>query len=231
MKYLIANWKSNKNLDQALKWIREYSLDMMICDELKSRTVHNKLLTIVICPPAIFISGSKPILGKLAKIGIQNVSSKDEGSFTGELNAKSLSGLIDYAIIGHSERRSFFSETEKEIEDKIKLLKENNIKIILCIRNDKDIIYEGVDIVAYEPVEAIGTGKSMSLDDIIKEKNKLKIPKDIAFVYGGSVNLANCEEYIKSDEIDGLLVGSASLDERGFFQITKNVANTIKIQF
>ena len=168
-------------------------------------------------------------------LGSQNVSSFNDGAYTGEVSARSLKeSNVGYSLVGHSERRKNQKETNKEINEKIKRLLENNIIPILCVGETKEErdnqkveevikkqIIEAIEgitpssiekiIIAYEPIWSIGTGIIPSLDDIIKVNNYIEeiLPYN-KIVYGGSVNEENIEN-LKSEKIDGYLLGGLSL--------------------
>lgn len=214
MKYFIANWKANKNLRESLEWI----------DKFLTLQLQNDRIKVVICPPFPLLYPLKEKIKKAKNIylGSQDISQFESGSYTGEVTAKSLQGLVDYAIIGHSERRKHFQENEGSLAKKVFLAQRYQIEPIFCIRNENDHIARTVKIVAYEPVAAIGTGKNEELSNILAMKKKLAVAGEIAFLYGGSVNKANANIYLKSSQIDGLLIGGASLDPRHFFEIIKS---------
>lgn len=215
MKYCIANWKANKNLKEAIEWLNFF------LQQLIQHPILNDDIKIVICPPY-------PLLYPLAQrlknfknvyLGAQNLSAFENGSFTGEITAEMIKDVIQYAIIGHSERRKYFYETESQIEKKIILAKKHHIEPILCVRDEKDKIFPQVKIVAYEPVYAIGTGTNESPEKVLLMKKKLNLNSTTIFLYGGSVNEENVKQYIATGKIDGFLVGAASLDPLKFSQI------------
>lgn len=211
MHYFIANWKANKNLNEAIYWIEKISLEPSWVDRAK----------IVICPPAHLIYPLRTKLQKHESIsfGVQDISQFESGSYTGEITAKSLQGLVNYAIIGHSERRIHLNETNEIIKKKVGLAKKYNIEPILCVRNKEDITTQEVNFIAYEPVHSIGTGENESLEDILKVKKELNLSEKTAFFYGGSVNKDNVRSYLTSDEIKGFIIGTASKDPLDFFNI------------
>lgn len=224
MKYLIANWKANKNLKDTNTWID------IIINQIKSNySLKNKLLKsdiiIIICPPYPLIYPIKSKLNGLKNIfmGSQDISIHETGAYTGEVTAKTLQGLVDYTIIGHSERRKFFNENGETIEKKIINAKNYNIEPLLCVRDEKDNISLHISFIVYEPVYAISTGDGKGnyepIDKILEMKNRLKLRNEVNFIYGGSVNENNISDYIKSDEIQGFFVGGASLDPFRFYKI------------
>lgn len=218
MKYIIANWKANKTFAEVQKWISTFLQHNF--DNIKN-SVH-----IVVCPPSPFIhylyEETKSF--DFISIGSQDVSQYEDGTYTGEVTAKSLSGLVSYAIIGHSERRSFFNETEELIKKKIDLAKKYSIEPILCVRNTSDTIYESVNFIVGEPPEAIsdgsGKGKNLSLEKVLNMRNNLGITTQ-KYIYGGSVNETNITSYISNEHIDGILPGGASLDPDRFYSIVQ----------
>ena len=215
MHYFIANWKANKNLAEAWDWI----------DSLLQIPSRHDRIRIIICPPAHLIYPLKIKLNNNSKIklGVQDLSSYEEGSHTGEITAKSLKGLVDYAIVGHSERRDQLNEDYEQLDRKSNLAIKYNIQPIFCLRSDRDLIPNGVKIIAYEPVSSIGTGQNEDPLKVIGFKHKLNLAQDHIFIYGGSVNSATASSYLNLIEIDGLLVGGASLDPGEFTKIVNSV--------
>ncbi len=211
MKYFIANWKANKNLNEAVQWMDKFLTLPLRYDRTK----------VVICPPypLIFPLKEKIKNSKNIYLGAQDISSFESGSYTGDVSAKSLQAMIDYAIIGHSERRKYFNENDEVLAKKTFLAKKYQIEPIFCVRDDKDKIPNGVQIVAYEPVYAIGSGNNESVEKVLKMKQKIQLPKQSYYLYGGSVNNDNATSYLESSEISGFLVGTASLDPDEFFKI------------
>jgi len=221
MKYIVANWKANKNYSEAEKWIKTFvRYDL---SQLKTK------IRIVICPPFPFI----PLLNEktkdypFIKIGAQNISVFPKGTYTGEVTAENLVGLIDYVILGHSERRRYFKEKEKVLFKKFILAKKWGIEPLFCIRGEKDNFPYQTKFVVYEPVTAIsdgtGVGNNQPLEKILTVKEKLKLASDVKFIYGGSVNEENADYYLENREINGLLIGGASLDPQRFYKIIKRV--------
>lgn len=213
MKYIIANWKAHKNLNQAQEWITEFvTYDF---SHLKHK------VQIIICPPFPFIPllKEKVLNFPFIKIGSQDVSVYYEGAYTGEVTARTLAGIADYSIVGHSERRQHFNESEAILFNKVQHLKQQNIKTIYCIRNIEDKVPESVAMIAYEPVFAIGTGESDSIENVIKVKHELKLSSHTPYIYGGSVTEDNASIFLLNMEIDGVLIGGASLEPKRFYQI------------
>lgn len=188
------------------------------------------------------------------KLAVQNFYWRDHGAYTGEVSASQLHSIADYAIIGHSERRHVFSETEKDIRNKVQSAVRNRIKPILCIgetvserslgeTNDviRDQLTSGLAnltsddlemlVVAYEPVWAIGTGNNANPSDVkdavkvirseLKHLYGAKAAEEVRILYGGSVKASSAADYLAVKDVDGLLVGGASLDSHEFTEITK----------
>ena len=223
MKYLIANWKATKNIKEAVFWCEEFNSLLKSNDKVMS-SLKNKKLKIIICPSHHLIYSVKNKINRALNIsiGAQDISFFEKGNYTGEVSAQNLKGLIDYCIVGHSERRKYLKETENMIDQKISLLRDYDIEPILCIRDKKDFIYKDTKIITYEPVYAIGTGNNESLNKVLEMKKKLHIDLDNLFIYGGSVNETNIKIY-QSDEINGYLVGTASKDPQDFFNIARQL--------
>lgn len=213
MKYFIANWKANKNLKEGAEWI----------DKFLTLPIHSDRIKVVICPPHPLIYPLKQKLPTNTSIslGSQDLSTFESGSYTGEVTAKSLRGLVDFTIIGHSERRKYFNENDEVLFRKTQLAKQYNIEPIYCVRDEKDKIPYGVKIIAYEPVYAIGSGFNEPIEKVLEMKQKIHLPPQTALLYGGSIDQNNADSYLSSAEIGGLLVGNASLDPREFFEIVK----------
>lgn len=216
MKYILANWKANKNFPEVREWIYTF---------VREYRAHENV-TIVIFPPFPFISY---VQGKLKDcknvfVGSQTLSTFGEGSYTGEVTAASLEGMAAYTIIGHSERRKTFSETDEQLAEKVKHALVHTITPVYCVRDENDPIPPNVKFVAYEPITAIGTGKAEPVDQTITMKKKIKLAPGSFFIYGGSVQKENIADYLAAGEIDGFLIGKASLDASHLIQI----ANTAK---
>lgn len=213
MKYIIGNWKANKNVTEAQQWIDSFlQLDL-------SRIKPS--VQAILCPPYPLISLVKEKLKNVSflHIGCQDTSIYYQGAYTGEVTAHTLSGLVEYAIIGHSERREHFRETDSMLFDKVKHLQQVGIKPIYCIRGIDDKVPQGAQYIAYEPVWAIGSGSAESIENILHLKSQLHLQPDVAFIYGGSVTEENAFHFLENNEIDGVLPGGASLDPKRFYEI------------
>ena len=242
-KLIAANWKMNGSfalIDEMLKTLSPL-LEKTSCD-------------VVILPPDVFLfSLKKAIEGTRIEVGAQNVHSETSGAFTGETSAPLLQACgAQWCIVGHSERRMLFSETDEFIRGKTETLLRHGIRPILCIGetleqresgNHEEVVVaqlgKGLSglaaddqlrcIVAYEPIWAIGTGKTAtpeqanSMHRIIRKELESLASSEVAdkmqILYGGSVNAENADTLLSQSEIDGALVGGASLKTDAFPQI------------
>lgn len=183
---------------------------------------------IIICP-------SFTLLDELAKIikqsnpsikielGAQDISPFDEGPYTGEQSGGQIAEFVKYVIVGHSERRINFGETDEQVKDKVAIARKYQLEPIFCVQGKDTPVPAGVHIVAYEPPSAISTGT-------VGEPATPQVAEDVAFfykherhilyvLYGGSVDPSNVHQYTSLPSIDGVLIGGASLDPVSFSQI------------
>ena len=242
-KVIAGNWKMNMLPNEAMNFVD--SLAPLISD------TENE---VIICVPYIDLFYTlMSIQGTNIKVGAQNMHWEESGAYTGEISGSMLKRLgVEYVIIGHSERRQYFAETDETVNKKIKSALNNELKPIICVGETleqrengdtnnivetqielalKDIPSTQIDniIIAYEPIWAIGTGKTATSEDanetikIIRKKISILYGQEIAsrviIQYGGSVKSTNSEELFKMDNIDGALVGGASLDADEFAKI------------
>lgn len=215
MKYIFGNWKANKTLPEVIEWIEFY----------KKEYQPHKEIVVGIAPPAPFLSYIHHELQQCTNtwVGAQTLASIEKGSYTGETTANSLAGVVEFAIIGHSERRKHFGETDEDLLKKVEQSLAHGIIPVYCVRDAQDPIPDGVRFVAYEPVAAIGTGQNEPPAETIAMKKKMNLPTDCIFIYGGSVNETNAAGYLATGEIDGFLIGKASLEVAQFFNIIQAV--------
>ena len=216
--FIVANWKSNKTSIQVQEWFEKFAL-------YKNQLTGKPQKTMVVCVPFTYLPLAKKFIEKYnlpVHLGAQDLSSFGEGAYTGAINSKQLGEYVGFTIIGHSERRLCFHETDEEIVKKQRIASESGIKTILCVQSAQTQVAEGAEIIAYEPVSAIGTGNPDTPENAASvAKNFLS--KNIPFVlYGGSVTPENVKQFTAKDEISGVLVGGASLDPETFFQIINN---------
>lgn len=218
MRYIIANWKANKNYNEASSWL-DFFITKINASQPVLEAIRSKKIKIILCPPSplLFILRSKSEALHLFKSGAQDVSAFDEGSFTGEIPAHSLEGLAEYVIIGHSERRALFQEKTDLLAKKVRQALKYGLKPVYCVKNEDDPVPDGVAVLAYEPPSAIGTGENASVKEATKMRAKLNLR--LPYVYGGSVDYKNIKSYLEAEEIDGFLIGKASLSPHSFFEV------------
>ncbi len=216
---IVANWKCNPTSLAEAK--RLFNL-------VRKGTKNVKNVEVVICPPFVYL----PLL---KANGAQDCFWEEKGAFTGEVSPKMLKDLeCKYVIVGHSERRRNFKETDEMVNKKLKAALKIGLRPILCIEKTSQIRKDikGVSkkelrnlILAYEPVWAIGTGKPCSIKKA-KKMNSLfrKILNKNVLLYGGSVNSQNARDFIKKAKFQGFLIGGASLTPKEFIKIVKNIS-------
>lgn len=234
----------NKTVSEVDEFIKEFSKIKLDTD-----------IAYGIAVPFVHIEKMQKKLSKKCLIGAENVCFAEKGAYTGEISAEMLKDLdVDFCLVGHSERRHIFNETDEEINKKVKLLIKEGISPVLCVGETLEEFESGKTqkvlktqlekgllsvkddlcglIVAYEPVWAIGTGKTATKQDIEKniefiKKCLLEIlgndGKDVAVLYGGSVKPDNAAELLSADIVGGALVGGASLNAFDFVEIGKRI--------
>ena len=247
-KVIAGNWKMHNDLKQSEDLIKSLK------ELLKDKSVN---CDVIMCPPFTSLSeASKHVNGSIIKLGAQNMHFEDKGAFTGEVSASMLKSVgCEYVILGHSERRTIFNESDETINKKIKKAFEQGLKPIFCIGETleerekeitKDVVkrqvekgLEGISseqmknlIIAYEPVWAIGTGKTATpqqaqevhefIRGLISSKFGSDIAEDLVIQYGGSVKPDNASELLSQKDIDGALVGGACLKADSFMGIITN---------
>lgn len=211
MKFIIANWKSNKTIAQARDWLGQIT-----------NTSNKK---IIVCPSFTALSQVKLLITNYQlpiKLGAQDISQYEKGEYTGAVNGQQLKELVDYVIVGHSERRQYFGDNGEVLIRKVDMAKKYNLTPIFCIQNKEADIPEGVKIVAYEPTIAIGTGFPDTPEDADGIASEIKKGRDLVVLYGGSVTSLNVKNFTKMPNLDGVLVGGASLDAEEFAKIIIN---------
>ncbi len=220
-RFIVANWKSNKTVGEAEEWIKQVSGDRLQVPEN---------IEIVLCPPftllALVHSQLKAQNLPFA-LGAQDVSPFPEGAYTGEVSARNMVDLgVKYVIIGHSERRKYFQEDEPVLTDKVRESLDAGLTPIFCVQGKTTPIPAGVKIIAYEPVAAIGTGQPDSPEnaDEVARVIKEKIGPEAMVLYGGSVNEGNAANFCQQENLNGVLVGGASLEADKFLKILENAS-------
>lgn len=223
--FLVANWKANKDIAEMYSWFISFLNSDFITWLHEEEKKHDK--TIIICPPFTVLSEIVIFLSSHSLkiplfLGAQTISSFESGSYTGEVTGHMLEELVTYVIIGHSERRQM-GETFEDIEKKVQLALSHNLIPIVCVQDIHTPVPEGVKIVAYEPVNAIGSGNPDSPEHANEVAMYFKESKNILYVlYGGSVTSKNVASFTRQEYINGVLVGGASLEPDAFSLIVKN---------
>lgn len=230
--FIVANWKSNKNISEAKEWIEEVESSKLKA-EGPSGVQSNGKKEIIVCASFTLLPDLKSLifnptgtrgLKSSIKLGVQDISPFGPGAYTGEVNGEQIKEFADYVLIGHSEQRKYFHEDTESINKKIEMALKYNINPIVCVQDEKEKIPQKVSFVAYDPAFAIGTGNpdtpenANTIAEEIKRKNN-----NVKYVlYGGSVNSKNVGSFTNQSSIDGVLVGGASLDAKEFLEIIKN---------
>jgi len=241
--FIAGNWKMNKTVKEAVSLVKE----------LQDKVKNVNDVEIGVCTPAIdLVSVKEVVADSVIKLGAQNMHWEIEGAYTGEISGPMLAEMdIDYVILGHSERREYFGETDWDISRKVKAALKNDLIPIICVGEtlkerkkeqteskvklqveaalsglcDEDVKKV---VIAYEPIWAIGTGESATPEEanrVIKHIRQVikamysAIADEVRIQYGGSVKPHNVEEIMKQEDIDGALVGGASLDAESFSQL------------
>ena len=231
-KLIIGNWKMNFNTHDASIYLHR----------LQEAITERRDVQVIVAPTTLTLQSlSLQVNRRKVKLAAQNFYWRDFGPYTGETSATQLRGIVDYGLVGHSERRYLFHEQEKDIRYKVQAAVRNGFKPILCIgetraeRTNKEthaVLYDQLTAsLAYEPVWAIGTGDNAKPSDVIKAGSVIrrtlrnlygdKVSKDVQIVYGGSVTSSSATDYLSIPGIDGLLVGGASLRLYEFSEIIK----------
>lgn len=217
MKYIIANWKMHKT-DQDVRDFFAVS---------RAALLTAKGVEIVICPPYPLIPVARnEVMGTPIKLGAQNLSGEEEGSFTGEVSGLQLENLVDYVLVGHSERRKYFHEAGREIANKLIQAHRHELRPVLCFEKIEElsVVNETKGLVlTYEPAAAIGTGEPDTSENAVQMAKlaKASLGVDIPVLYGGSVTSANVGSFLTRPEIAGVLVGGASLDPQSFIDLVR----------
>ena len=232
-----------KTKDDALAFIYAVNLEVPNRDLVES----------VICAPAIFLRDLVKREGENLRIGAQNMHYAEEGAYTGEISAAMLKSYgVDYVVIGHSERRAYFNETDETVNLKVLTAVKESITPIICVGESLETREEGTTdhfvklqvekayrnlsaedalktVIAYEPIWAIGTGRTATPEQanetiqgirrVIKELYGETVADQLRILYGGSVNPKNVDSLLQMSDIDGALVGGASLDPKSYLTL------------
>jgi triosephosphate isomerase (TIM) len=249
-KSLVAgNWKMNKTVEEARLLVSEMGRGLKEIQGVEK----------VLCPPFLSLVAVNALLqGTDIGLGAQNMHWEEKGAYTGEVSPSMVAEFCKYVIIGHSERRTYFGETDETVNKKILMAHKAGLTPIVCIGETlveyeggrtADVVrrqareglkgiaaeFAGKILVAYEPVWAIGTGRASSSEnaesvhrDVVRNELELMFGSDVSqairILYGGSVTSANAAEFFSQPDIDGALVGGASLKADEFIKITQAAA-------
>ncbi|AFS78104.1 triosephosphate isomerase TpiA [Gottschalkia acidurici 9a] len=243
--FIAGNWKMHKTINESVELVREIKAKIKDSD-----------VEVAVCVPFTSLNEvKKEIQETNIKLGAQNMHWEESGAFTGEVSGAMLKEIgVDYVILGHSERRQYFGETDETVNKKIKKALEYNINPIFCVGETLEQRESGIDreiikgqvikgledissedleriVIAYEPIWAIGTGKTASKEDAnsmisfiretLKEKYDSEVSQKVRIQYGGSVKPDNVSEIMSQSDIDGALVGGASLKSDDFLALVQ----------
>ena len=241
-KIVAGNWKMNLNLQQGVALAKELNEQL---------TAEKPNCDVIICTPFIHLASIAEFLDQnIIGLGAENCADKEKGAYTGEVSAEMVKSTgAQYVIIGHSERRGIYGETPEILKEKVKLALANNLKVIFCIGESleereagkqNDVVKAELEgsvfdlteedfkniIIAYEPIWAIGTGKTATSDQaeeihayvrsLVAEKYGKQVAEDTSILYGGSCKPSNAAELFAKEDIDGGLIGGASLKAADF---------------
>ncbi|MCG9889794.1 MAG: triose-phosphate isomerase [Thermosynechococcaceae cyanobacterium MS004] len=232
---IAGNWKMYKTQAEALEFLHSFLPTLEDTPEDRD---------IILCVPFTTLTSlSKNLHGSRVRVGAQNIHWEDFGAYTGEISGPMLTEIgVSHVVVGHSERRQYFGETDKTVNLRLKAAQSHGLTPILCVGETKaqrdagetesvliqqlDLALVGVNqfdlILAYEPIWAIGTGDTCAAEEANRVIGLLRsrfANKDITIQYGGSVKAENIDEIIAQPEIDGALVGGASLTGESFGRI------------
>jgi triosephosphate isomerase len=234
--FIAGNWKMNTTIDEAVE------LAKGVVEETKNRND----VEVAVCPPYVCLAAvAQAIKGSSIKLGAQDVHWEASGAYTGKVSVAMLKSVdCEYVIIGHSEQRQYFGETDESVNKKVKTVIAGGLKPIICVGEllserengftekvvEKQIIgaYKGLSgedvsktVIAYEPVWAIGTGKTATPEQaqevhlfirkLIEKLYDKDIAQELVIQYGGSMNPKNAKELLSKEDVDGGLIGGASL--------------------
>ncbi|MDY0276645.1 MAG: triose-phosphate isomerase [Acholeplasma sp.] len=240
---IAGNWKMYKNRDEALAFIYNVNEQLPSIDKVET----------VICAPAVFLRDLVKRQGDNLRIGAQNMHYLDEGAYTGEIAAGMLKNIgVSFVVLGHSERRAYYNETDETVNLKTKKAIETGITPIVCVGEELEVreagttnkvvskqviaAYKDINkedalktVIAYEPIWAIGTGKTATKDQanetiiairkVVADLYGKEVANQVRILYGGSVKPENIAELLATSDIDGALVGGASLKPESFIKL------------
>ena len=239
-KIVAGNWKMNMNLQEGISLVKE----------VVANNAEKPNCEVIVCTPFIHLATVAPMMNENVALGAENCADKAKGAYTGEVSAEMVKSTgAQYVILGHSERREYYNETPEILKEKVDLALANGLKILFCIgesleqreANEQEAVckaeLEGSVfhltaeqfaniVIAYEPIWAIGTGKTATSDQaeeihayirsIVAEKYGQEVADNTSILYGGSCKASNAPELFAKPDIDGGLIGGASLKAADF---------------
>ena len=243
---IAGNWKMNTTPQEG----------RALVEQMRDALDAERAVTSLVCPPFVHLASvAEALRGTSIALGAQNMHPESSGAFTGEVSPDMLRGLCQFVILGHSERRELFGETDEFVNRKVRAAISAGLRPILCVgerleqrdggeaeavvKRQLTLALEGVEdatplVVAYEPVWAIGTGRAATPDvaqsmmasirGVLATRYGRDAASEIPLLYGGSVNAANAANYMGEPDVNGALVGGASLDPEAFTQIVRLAA-------
>jgi len=253
---IAANWKMHMTPLETVEFLRPF---------LRFFPNHDYPVDVVVCPPFISLDAARALINEnqLVSLGAQNMSAEPAGAYTGEISARMLKELqVEYVVLGHSERRQLFGESDEMINHKVRAALDARLIPIFCCGETLEEreagqvetvlrrqVTKGLAevgpvratevIVAYEPVWAIGTGRTATpemaqqahaqIRAVLAETHGPEAAQKIRIQYGGSVKPGNAAELCSQPDIDGALVGGASLEVQSFYEIVRNVAESLRV--
>ncbi len=213
--YILGNWKSNKTMDEAKEWYSAFT---------KAMPPNDPDCTVIICPSfhhlPVFVD--PPFA-----LGVQDLSPFPEGAYTGEIAAKMVSGDVQYALLGHSERRTNLGETDALISRKVERAIETGITPVVCVSSleQADALrglvpaFEKTGLLLYEPLSAIGSGNADTPENAGAKAKEIREILPVPVLYGGSVTPDNVKGFVENEHLSGVGVGGASLDAGKFSRL------------
>jgi triosephosphate isomerase len=242
---IAGNWKMFKTVSESLQFVQEVKASAEVAG----------VISVICAPYTVLPALVEAVKGTSLKVGAQNVHWEDNGAYTGEISGVMLKDLgVDYVIIGHSERRAYFAETDETVNKKVHAAFKHALVPIVCVgekleEREADLtkkvcyvqtkaLFQGLSaeqaaqvVIAYEPIWAIGTGKSSTAEDanevisyirsVVTELYDATTAQKVCIQYGGSVKPGNVREYMQQSDIDGALVGGASLEAASYIQLVE----------
>ena len=247
-KIVAGNWKMNTTVPEGVELAKQVVA--------KAAEVPSDVKLIIATPFTHLFPVAEVVKGSVVSLSAENCADKEKGAYTGEISAAMLASVgCEYTILGHSERRQYYGETDEKLVEKTKLALENGLKVILCVGENleereagkhfdvcssqiKNVLYnfsaEDMKniVIAYEPVWAIGTGKTATAEQaeeihahirkVVADKFGAAVAEDMTILYGGSCKPSNAKELFSMKDIDGGLIGGAALKADDFIAIAQS---------